>query len=240
MLREHQPSYLRRARTHLHEAYARHFLHPHFDRVGHGTRVLNPWHVSVFGGPVSLGDHVCITATASKPVEVAVWSSGNRPGQIRIGDFTMINPGLRMNAACAIELGKNTLLAPNVYITDADWHGVYDRAYSLGGVSPVTLEDNVWVGESAIICKGVHIGRNSVVGAGAVVTHSVPDNAIVAGNPARVIETLDGGARFVSRSDSMSDPERFYDEAARAQRALLAGNSLFGYLRYLLFPRRGD
>src|SRR5438477_1526329 len=55
---------------------------------------------------------------------------------------------------------------------------------------PVKISDNVWIGMNAIILKGVTIGENSVVAAGAVVTKSVPANCIVAGNPAAVVKTF--------------------------------------------------
>jgi acetyltransferase-like isoleucine patch superfamily enzyme len=53
------------------------------------------------------------------------------------------------------------------------------------------LERGAWIGDSAIVCKGVRVGENSIVGAGAVVTKDVPPNVIVAGNPARVVKKLD-------------------------------------------------
>ena len=55
---------------------------------------------------------------------------------------------------------------------------------------PVKIADNVWIGMNAIILKGVTIGENSVVAAGAVVTKSVPANTVVAGNPAVVVKTF--------------------------------------------------
>ncbi|MOA49611.1 2,3,4,5-tetrahydropyridine-2,6-dicarboxylate N-acetyltransferase [compost metagenome] len=56
--------------------------------------------------------------------------------------------------------------------------------------SPVFIEDNVWIGEKAVILKGVRIGHNSIVAAGAVVTKNVPPFSIVAGVPAKVIKTV--------------------------------------------------
>jgi acetyltransferase-like isoleucine patch superfamily enzyme len=53
------------------------------------------------------------------------------------------------------------------------------------------LERGVWVGDSAIICKGVRIGENSIIGAGSVVRKDVPPNCVVIGNPARVVKKLD-------------------------------------------------
>jgi acetyltransferase-like isoleucine patch superfamily enzyme len=56
--------------------------------------------------------------------------------------------------------------------------------------APVRIRDNVWIGMGAVILKGVEIGENSVVAAGAIVTKSVPPNVVVAGNPAVVVKQL--------------------------------------------------
>jgi maltose O-acetyltransferase len=56
---------------------------------------------------------------------------------------------------------------------------------------PIVIEDKVWIGGGAILLPGVRIGRNAVVGAGAVVTRSVAANVVVAGNPARVIREIE-------------------------------------------------
>ena len=57
--------------------------------------------------------------------------------------------------------------------------------------APITLEDNVWLGGSVVVCPGVTIGENSIIGAGAVVTRDIPANSIAVGNPTRVIKELD-------------------------------------------------
>jgi maltose O-acetyltransferase len=56
--------------------------------------------------------------------------------------------------------------------------------------SPVTIEDDVWIGSGAIVCPGVSVGANSVIGAGSVVTRAVPAGVVAAGNPCRVIRSL--------------------------------------------------
>ena len=56
---------------------------------------------------------------------------------------------------------------------------------------PITIEDNVWIGGGAVICPGVKIGKNSVIGAGSVVVKDIPSNSIAVGNPCRVINTLE-------------------------------------------------
>jgi acetyltransferase-like isoleucine patch superfamily enzyme len=94
--------------------------------------------------------------------------------QIRIGNMVMFGPGVSI-----IGGGHNTSM-PGRFMAD-----VHDKTGNedLG----VTIADDVWVGASVTILRGVHVGRGAVIGAGAVVTKSVPPYAIVAGNPARVI-----------------------------------------------------
>ena len=90
-------------------------------------------------------------------------------------------------SAESILIGDACMIAHGAYISDADWHGIYDRAKPVGNTKPVIFEDNVWIGDSAIVCKGVTIGENSIIGAGAVVTKDVLKGAIMVGVPAKNI-----------------------------------------------------
>ena len=110
--------------------------------------------------------------------------SGENAGRIQIGDYCLICPGVRIGAAEAIVIEDNCMIASNAYIADADWHDVYNRI-SAGRAAPVHIGKNAWIGDSAIVCKGVTIGENSIIGAGSVVTGAIPANTIAAGNPAR-------------------------------------------------------
>jgi maltose O-acetyltransferase len=65
------------------------------------------------------------------------------------------------------------------------------RLQGLEVAKPVVIEDNAWIGGAAILLPGVRIGRNAVVGAGAVVTRDVPADTVVVGNPARVIRQIE-------------------------------------------------
>jgi maltose O-acetyltransferase len=84
------------------------------------------------------------------------------------------------------------MIGPNVQIYTAA-HDLRAEARIQGWevARPVLIEDNVWIGGGAILLPGVNIGRNAVVGAGAVVTRSVPANTVVAGNPARVLREIE-------------------------------------------------
>ena len=75
-------------------------------------------------------------------------------------------------AADSISIGDSCMFGHGACITDADWHGIYDRTKVVGDPRPVVLEENVWIGEDAMICKGVKIGANSIIGARSVVTKS--------------------------------------------------------------------
>lgn len=114
---------------------------------------------------------------------------------IFIGNNTGISGG-SICAARLVKIGNECLVGANVTIADTDFHPIQsdgkraDVSHENVPAEPVIIEDNVFLGTGAIILKGVTIGRNSVVGAGAVVTKDVPPNSVVAGNPARVIKTF--------------------------------------------------
>lgn len=105
-----------------------------------------------------------------------------------------IGPGVFLNVGCTIldtapvHIGARTLLGPNVQIYCAEHH--LDRKLRSQGLEigkPVTIGEDVWIGGSAIILPGVSIGDGAIVGAGSVVTKSVPEGITVVGNPARVM-----------------------------------------------------
>ena len=124
-----------------------------------------------------------------------------------------------------------------VYITDSDCHSIYDRA-TMGRAEPVRLGRNVWVGDSAIVCKGVTIGDNSIIGAGAIVVSSIPANCVAVGNPARVVKELDPNETFTTRAHFYADPARLAREFMLWEQAVLKGNTIFGWLRHTICPRR--
>lgn len=100
-----------------------------------------------------------------------VWST--EPWIISIGDHVHITDGVRFETHDGGTLLFRRII-PDLEVT-----------------RPIVLGDNVYVGNCAIIMGGVTIGSNVVIGAGAVVTHDIPDNSVAAGVPAKVIETVD-------------------------------------------------
>ena len=124
-------------------------------------------------------------------------------------------------------------------VSDADWHDVQHRIFAPGKTGSVVLEDNVWLGEGVRVLKGVTIGENTVVGAGSVVTHSLPANVIAAGNPARVIKALDRTER--TPRESLFTMHKSYDQFSDdLMRERLKGNTWLGWLRSLISPRNSD
>jgi acetyltransferase-like isoleucine patch superfamily enzyme len=115
--------------------------------------------------------------------------------EIRIGEDVGLS-GVAICSAAAVTIDDGSLLGADVMIFDNDFHPIdhLDRRYAeLDDPShflPVVIEQNVFVGTRSIICKGVRIGKNSVIGAGSVVTNSVPENCVYAGSPARFIRSL--------------------------------------------------
>jgi len=95
--------------------------------------------------------------------------------------------GTVIGAFRSIRLGGGIRCGANTLITDSDWHPGDPRS---GDPRPIVIEDNVWLGAGSTVMKGVTIGRNSVIGAGSVVTKDIPADVIAAGNPCRIIRKL--------------------------------------------------
>ena len=240
MLKDHKPYYLKRFYNKFQKWYANYYLAPQCEYFGRGLHFMKPWHVEIFGGPVSLGDYTTFIAASDKKVRLTVWSAWQKSGKIKIGSCCLICPGVRISAATAITIGDGTMLAQGAFVSDSDWHDLYDRSLSIGNTQEVKIGKNVWIGDSAIVGKGVTIGDNAVIGAGAVVVKDIPAAAVAAGNPAAVIRYLDPEKPLKSRTEWLADPVALARDFAIIDRDLMRGNTLGGWLRSLLLPRRGD
>jgi maltose O-acetyltransferase len=111
---------------------------------------------------------------------------------ISVGSRVYINLGLTALDVAPITIGNDVLIGPNVQLlTPTHPLEPEPRRLKWEAAQPIIIGDNVWIGGAAVICPGVTIGDNSIVGAGSVVTKQVPPNVVVAGNPARRIRSLD-------------------------------------------------
>ncbi len=239
MQKDHRPYFLKRALSKFQRFYTRHFLLPHFASLGNSATIVKPWYVEVFGFPIDIGDYVSIIAASDNRVRLSVWADKQVGGRIRIGDYCLLCPGVRISSASQIRIGDNCMVASGSYLTDSDWHDVYNRI-AFGKTGPIDIADNVWIGDSAIICKGVSIGENSIVGAGAVVVDAIPSNCIAAGNPAQVVKHLDPEGSFTTRKQWFAKGPNLFDEIDQLDRELLRENTLLHWLRYVFFPSKKD
>jgi acetyltransferase-like isoleucine patch superfamily enzyme len=235
-----RPYWLKRAYLRFRYLYAEHFLRPACDHLGAYHTIMSPWYVSISGPNIRIGKCATIIGERASPVKIGVWGREPHLGTIEIGDYVLISPGCRISASDEIRIGDAVMIANGVYITDSDWHGIYDRTERDADCRPVLIADNVWLGDHAVVLKGVSIGENSIVGANAVVTRDVPANVVVAGNPAQVVKELDPSEGFRTRADFFADPEnleRFFDAV---DRDVLKDNSFFNWLRAQFFPTTRD
>lgn len=147
---------------------------------------------------VAIGNHCCLLCK--------IYCFEN--GKISIGENNYIGTSTYLLCKEKIIIGNSVIIANDVIIADNNTHPIdpvfraemskcddflRDDKWSCkhSKSSPIIIEDNVWICRRAMIMKGVIVGRGSIVGAGAVVTHNVPPYTIVAGNPAKVVKTLD-------------------------------------------------
>ncbi len=119
----------------------------------------------------------------------------DKPPLVSIGQNCFMGYRTCILAGADITIGNNVLVASDVTIVSHN-HEINPREtipYIRQGISisPIEIGDNCWIGDKVMILPGVKIGRGCVIGAGAVVTKSIPDYSIAVGNPARVIKQYD-------------------------------------------------
>ena len=124
---------------------------------------------------------------------------------VTIGDRCLIGKGSGIVAHERVVIGDDVFTGHHVYITDAN-HGYADLSVPIGRQfappRPVSIGEGSWLGHGTIVLPGATIGRHVVVGAGSVVTGTLPDNCVAVGNPARVIRRyLDGAWVDVAAGD---------------------------------------
>lgn len=127
---------------------------------------------------------------------------------IEVGKNFFANYNCTIIDVAKVKIGDNCQMAPNVSIYTAG-HPVHpvsrNSAYEYG--IEVTIGDNVWIGGNTVILPGVHIGSNTVIGAGSVVTKDIPDWVIAVGNPCRVVRRITEEDKQYYYKDRKFDPE---------------------------------
>lgn len=137
-------------------------------------------------GKLYVGDRVRLSSVVST-LELAV----DPQGTLEIGDRVLINHGCSIGATKLVRIGDRCNIGSQVILMDNSFHDIDpERRDVQPEPAPVVLESNVWLAARVIVLPGVTVGRNSVVGAGSVVTRDVPPNVLAAGIPAKVIRSL--------------------------------------------------
>lgn len=164
-----------------------------------GKNVCIPGKVSwtFRGGKIMIGDNFYFSSgDGVNPI------AGNLQGAIYVEQGASLTIGndvgmssTRMWIHDSLTIGNHVKVGACVLITDTDAHPLDYMARRTTGEgtksAPIVIEDDVWVGAHSIILKGVTIGARSIIGAGSVVTRDIPADCVAAGNPCRVIRSLE-------------------------------------------------
>lgn len=202
--------------------------------------VVKPRSCAIHGRGIIAGNFLHLISHPAKPVLLTTWSSKQGLGQISIGHFCLIAPGVEITSAAGIHIGDNCMIAQECILSDSDWHGIYNRTRPFRCTAGITLQENVWLGARTIVGKGVTIGENSIIGAGSVVTKSIPANVIAAGNPARIVKHLNPQRRMLKRDFLFRQGDFYWQNQALLDKYLTAGNSFSRWLKTSVAPGVGD
>ena len=233
---DNRPYWLKRLVSKFVNLYVYYQLVPQFESLGEKANFMGAKYVDIFGTGINIGKSATFVATSDSNIRLTTWNLGEFDGKIYADDYCLFTPGVRIAAASEIKIGKGCMFANGSYVSDADWHGIYKRAEPVGSTKRVELKDNVWICDRAVVGKGVTIGENSIVAAGAIVVKDVPDNVIVGGNPSKIIKELDPSKEKVTREDLFKDPKALEELYDYLDKINLKNNSFFGWLKSLTFP----
>jgi len=164
---------------------------PRFAQFGKDSRIMPPFRATDRMG-IRVGHGVLISEGAW--LNAKQTQRGGEKASLIIGDGTYIGRFAHINSLQDVRIEENVLIADRVFISDEE-HIFDDPSCPIihQGTrfkGAVLLKAGCWIGEGAAVLPGVTVGRNAVVAANAVVTKDVPDHAIVAGVPARVLKIL--------------------------------------------------
>ena len=159
--------------------------------LGNHTTYIGEQYISI-GVESHIGDYGRLTAYLYYPKTEQHFTP-----QIIIRDHCSIGDQCHITAINSITIGNGVLTGPRVLITD-NAHGTTDitdtdiapRHRELTSTGPIVIEDNVWIGEGAMILPNVHIGEHAIIAANSVVTKDIPAYSIAAGVPAKIIKHI--------------------------------------------------
>jgi maltose O-acetyltransferase len=145
---------------------------------------------------------------------------------MKIGDNCSIQPGVVFDYSHCwlIKIGNNVTIAPQAYLLTHD--ASTKRLNNYTKVGSITIEDNVFIGARALIMPGVTIGKNSIIAAGSIVTKSIPEGSIAAGNPAKVISTIE---KYIEKNNELLNNSNVYNNSYTIRGNISASNKVKMY-----------
>lgn len=149
------------------------------------------------GSRIAIGDYLQMRNWfTTNPLGVnhrSVLATWAYDAEIEVGHYARLT-GTTLCAQTGVYIGDRVRIGANSKVVDTDFHplDVVERRRDpkAGKSSPIVIEDDVFIGMSALILKGSHIGTGSVIGAGSVVAGEIPAGVVIAGNPARIVREL--------------------------------------------------
>jgi acetyltransferase-like isoleucine patch superfamily enzyme len=171
-----------------------------FRRFGDGSAICFPV-AALYGEEyIELGEGCIIGPYCSLSAGVMPGHVIDHSPVVTIGDRVLIGKGSGIVGHHTVEIGDDVFTGHHVYITDAN-HGYEDTSLPIGkqfaAPRPVRVGSGSWLGHGTVVLPGADIGRNVAVGAGSVVTGTLPDFSVAVGNPARVIRRYVDGQGWV-------------------------------------------
>jgi acetyltransferase-like isoleucine patch superfamily enzyme len=166
--------------------------------VGARPRIWGGFSVNIAeGGRLEIGDDFHMVSSPRRSY-ITLYSrcqfTVGPDALVQLGRHVGLN-GTVLSSRKSIQIGDDTMIAPNVIIVDTDFHAPWPpherwTTSTEGFDQEVRIGRNVWIGTGTIILKGSRIGDNSIIGAGSVVNGEIPADCIAAGNPARMLRPL--------------------------------------------------
>lgn len=145
-------------------------------------------------GRICFGDNVQVGVVSSPHFysHYTYLEARKKGSEICIGNHVALNNNFSAVAFSKITISDFTVIGVNCSIIDNDGHHLdpEKRSEATPETAEVYIDENVFLGDNVTILKGVRIGKNSVIGSGSIVTKSIPENVIAAGNPAKIIRNL--------------------------------------------------
>ena len=232
-----RPYWIKRTWLLLRDIWIDYYIRPRCEHLGPYPNITKPWYLTISGNNIRIGHSFTAIVEPQQRVEIGVWGRDFGQGKVTIGDAVLMSPGVRIACSDEITIGNSVMMANGVYVTDSDWHGLYDRIARNEQRTPVYIADNVWLGDGVKVLKGVSIGKNSVVAAGAIVTRDIPDNVVAAGNPAKIVKELDPNQLKKTRLDMYKNPTEAVAFFDAVDKQVLGNNSFWFWLWSLIYPR---